>query len=85
MHHSLISHHTGATFSTLLDQMNEFMAVVKLIVAIQTANEHAPTFQDWNILLDDDKSTNMHATMFAIGTRGNVGSMGSSLHLSMRD
>ena len=66
-------------FSTLLDQMIEFMAILKLITAIQTAKEHAPIFQDWNIFLDSDRSTNKHAAKFAVGTRGKVGSMTSSL------
>ena len=79
--YSLISHQTGAIFSILLDQMIEFIANLKLITAIQTAKEHAPIFQDWNIFLDSDRSINKHATKFAIGTRGNVESMTSSLHL----
>ena len=75
MEYSLISHHTGAMFAILLDQMIEFKPIWKLIIAIQKAKEHAPTFQDWNILLDIDKSINKHAPKFATGTRGKVGSM----------
>ena len=73
---SLISHQTGAMFAVLLDQMIEFKPVWKLIIATQTAKEHAPTFQDWNIFLDIAKNINRHAPKFAIGTRGKVESMG---------
>ena len=73
--YSLISHQTGAMFSTLLDQMIEFMAILKLITAIQTAKEHAPIFQDWNIFLDIDKIIKKHDPKFAIATRGKVESM----------
>ena len=66
---------TEGAFATLLDQMIEFNPILKLIIAIQTAKEHAPTFQDWNIFLDIDKNINRHAPKFAIGTRGKVGSM----------
>ena len=45
------------------------------MIAVQTAKEHAPTFQDWNIFLDIDKNINRHAPKFAVGTRGKVGSM----------
>ena len=72
---SLISHQTGEMFAVLLDQMIESKPVWKLIIATQTAKEHAPTFQDWNIFLDIDKNINRHAPKFAIGTRGNVESM----------
>ena len=75
MEYLQISHQTGAMFRILLDQMMEFNPVRKLIIATQTAKEHAPTFQDWNILLDIDKSINKHAPKFATGTRGKVGSM----------
>ena len=75
MEYSLISHHTGAMFAILLDQMIEFKPIWKLIIAIQKAKEHAPTFQDWNIFLDIDKNINMHAPKFAIATRVKVGSM----------
>ena len=79
MESPLISHQTGDIFAVLLDQMIEFKPTRKLIIAIQTAKEHAPTFQDWNIFLDSDRSTNKHAAKFAVGTRGKVGSMTSSL------
>ena len=72
---SLISHQTGEMFAVLLDQMIESKPVWKLTIAVQTAKEHAPTFQDWNILLDIDKNINKHAPKFATGTRGKVGSM----------
>ena len=75
MEYSLISHQTGDMLAVLLDQMIEFKPVWKLRIAVQTAKEHAPTFQDWNILLDIDKSINKHAPKFATGTRGKVGSM----------
>ena len=75
MEYSLISHQTGDIFAVLLDQTIEFKPTRKLIIAIQTAKEHAPTFQDWNILLDIDKNINKHAPKFATGTRGKVGSM----------
>ena len=81
MEYSLISHHTGATFAVLSDQMMEFKPIKKLIIAIQRAKEHAPTFQDWNIFLDIDKNINRNAPRFAIATRGKVGSMLSRLRL----
>ena len=65
-----MSHQTGAMFSTLLDHNIEFVAVVKLSMAIQMAKEQAPMFQDWNIFLDIDRRTSMHAAKFAMGTRG---------------
>lgn len=34
------------------------------------AKEHTPTFQDWNMLLDNDSSTSMQARKLAIGTSG---------------
>ena len=73
--HVLMSHQTGAIFSTLLDHNIEFIAVVKLSMAIQMAKEQAPMFQNWNIFFDIDRRTSMHATKFAVGTRGKVGSM----------
>ena len=73
--YSLISHQTGEMFAVLLDQMIEFKPVWKLRIAIQTAKEHAPTFQDWNIFLDIDKNINKHDPKFAIATRGKVESM----------
>ena len=49
-------------FAILLDQMIEFNPILKLIIAVQTAKEHAPIFQDWNMLLDNDRSSiRMHA------------------------
>ena len=51
------------------------MARIKLSAAIQKAKEQAPMFQDWNIRLDIEHSTKVHATKFAMGTRGNVGSI----------
>ena len=78
---SLISHQIGALFTILLDQTIEFKPTRKLIIAIQTAKEHAPTFQDWNIFLDIDKNINRHAPKFAIGTRGKVESMLGRLRL----
>ena len=79
--YSLISHQTGEMFAVLLDQMIEFKPVWKLRIAVQTAKEHAPTFQDWNIFLDIDKNINKHDPKFAIGTRGKVGSMLGCLDL----
>ena len=79
--YSLISHQTGDIFAVLLDQMIEFKPTRKLIIAMQTAKEQAPTFQDWNIFLDIDKNINRHAPKFAIGTRGKVGSMLGCLNL----
>ena len=79
--YSLISHQTGAIFAMLLDQMIEFKPVWKLIIAIQTAKEHAPTFQSWNIFLDVEKNINRHDPKFAIATRGKVESMLGLLHL----
>ena len=81
MEYSLISHQTGAIFAMLLDQMIAFKPVWKLIIATQTAKEHAPTFQDWNLFLDIDKNINRHAPKFAIGTRGKVESMLGHLDL----
>ena len=81
MEYSLISHQIGAVFVILLDQMIEFKPVWKLIIATQTAKEHAPTFQDWNIFLDIDKNINRHAPKFTIGTSGKVGSMLGCLNL----
>ena len=75
MEYSLISHQTGAMFAVLLDQMIEFKPVWKLRMAIQSAKEHAPTFQDWNIFLDIDKNINKHDAKFARATRGKVESM----------
>ena len=68
--HALMSHQTGAIFSTLLDHSIEFIAVVKLSMTIQIAKEQAPMFQDWNIFFDIDRRTSMHAVKFAMGTRG---------------
>ena len=84
MEYSLISHQTGDIFAVLLDQMIEFKPTGKLIIAIQTAKEQAPTFQDWNIFLDIDKNINRHAPKFAIGTRGKVESMSSSMCIRIR-
>ena len=81
MEYSLISHQTGDIFAVLLDQMIEFKPTRKLIIAVQTAKEQAPTFQDWNIFLDVDKNINRHAPKFAIATRGKVGSMAGRLGL----
>ena len=75
MEYSLISHQTGALFTILLDQMIESKPVWKLMIAIQRAKEHAPTFQDWNIFLDIDKIIKKHDPKFAIATRGKVESM----------
>ena len=73
--YSLISHQTGAVFATLFDQMIEFKPVWKLRIAIHAAKEHAPTFQDWNMFLDNDRSISKQAKKFAVGTRGYVESM----------
>ena len=81
MEYSLISHQIGALFTILLDQMIEFKPLWKLIIAVQTAKEHAPTFQDWNIFMEIDKNINRHAPKFAIATRGKVGSMLDPLRL----
>ena len=75
MRHLLISHQTGATFWTPWDQIIEFIAVLRLIIAVQKAKEQAPTFHDRSISLDIDKVNKKNAAKFAIGTRGNVGSM----------
>ena len=75
MEYSLISHQTGAVFATLFDQMIEFKPVWKLRIAIHAAKEHAPTFQDWNMFLDNDRSISKLAKKFAVGTRGYVESM----------
>lgn len=42
---------------------------------IHAANEHAPTFHVWNIVLDREARTSKHATRFATGARGNVESI----------
>ena len=73
--HVLMSHQTGAMFSTLSDHNIEFIAVVKLSMAVQMAKEQAPMFQNWNIFFDIDRRTSMHAVKFAMGTRAKVGSM----------
>lgn len=44
--YSQISHHTGAMFSALLDQMTEFTAFMKAFNSVQRAKEQTPTFQD---------------------------------------
>ena len=81
MEYSLISHQTGEMFAVLFDQMIESKPVWKLIIATQTAKEHAPTFQDWNIFLDIDKNINKHDAKFARATRGKVESMLGRLRL----
>ena len=68
--HALMSHQTGAIFSTLSDHIIALIAIVKLCMAIHMAKEQAPMFQDWNIVLDIDRRTSMHAVRFAMGTRG---------------
>ena len=73
--YSLISHQTGATFWTPLDQIIALIPVIRASVIVQTIKEIAPTFHDWNIFFDRDASTSMHAKKFAMGTRGNVGFM----------
>lgn len=70
MRHVPISHQTGAKLSTLPAHMIESTAVIKLERTIHMANEHTPTFQDWNMLLDNDSSTSMQARKLAIGTSG---------------
>ena len=70
-----MSHQYGATLSTLSDQTIPLIARMKLSAATQRPMEQAPMFQDWNIRLDIEHSTSMHAAKFAMGTRGNVGSM----------
>ena len=76
----LMSHQAGARFSALSDQMIEFIATLRADKAIQAAKEHWPTFQDWNILLESEKRTSEHARIFAMGTRGNVGSILGTLY-----
>ena len=44
--HALMSHQTGAIFSTLLDHNIEFIAEVKLSMTVQMAKEQAPIFHD---------------------------------------
>lgn len=73
--HSPISHQTGAEFLTLSAQTMAFTAIVKPIVIIQNAKEQTPTFQVWNMLLDNEASTSTHARKLATGTRGYVESM----------
>ena len=68
--HVLMSHQTGAMFSTLLDHNIEFIAAVKLSMAIQMEKEQAPIFHDLSIFSDSDRRTSMHAVKFAMGTRG---------------
>ena len=68
--HALMSHQTGAIFSTLSDHIIALIALVKPCTATQMAKEQAPMFQDWNIVLDIDRITSMHAVKFAMGTRG---------------
>ena len=70
-----ISHQTGATLLTLSDQIMAFIARTKHSRIIQIPKEQAPMFQDWNIRLDIEHSTSIHAAKFAMGTRGKVGSM----------
>lgn len=62
-------------FSTLSAQMIASTATVKPIITTQIAKEQAPTFQDWNMLLDIEESTRIHARKLATGTRGYVGSI----------
>ena len=70
-----MSHQYGATLSTLSDQTIPLIARMKLSAATQRPMEQAPMFQDWNIRLDIEHSTSMHAAKFTMGTRGNVESM----------
>ena len=70
-----MSHQTGALFSTLSDHIIAPIPVVKPCTVTQMAKEQAPMFQDWNIVLDIDRITSMHAVKFAMGTRGYVGSI----------
>ena len=51
------------------------MARIRLSAAIQRPKEQAPMLHDRNIRLDIEHSTKTHAMKFAMGTRGNVGSM----------
>ena len=80
----LMSHQAGARFSALSDQMIEFIATLRADKAIQAAKEHWPTFQDWNILLDIDRSTRRNATKLAVKTKGNIGFMVGSLRVKIR-
>ena len=80
----LKSHQAGARFSALSDQMIEFIATLRADKAIQAAKEHWPTFQDWNILLDIDRSTRRNATKLAVKTKGNIGFMVGSLRVKIR-
>ena len=73
--HSPISHQTGATFSELSDQIIEFTAVIKLDKITTIAKVHTPIFHIWSVFLGIESSTSIHPMKFAIGTRGNVGSM----------
>ena len=68
--HALMSHQTGAIFSTLSDHIIALNAIVKLSTVTQMAKEQAPMFQNWNILFDIDRRTSMHAVKSAMGTRG---------------
>ena len=68
--HALMSHQTGAVFSTLSDHIIALIAIVKLSTVTQMAKEQAPMFQNWNIFFDNDRRTSMHAVKFAMGTRG---------------
>ena len=70
-----ISHQIGATLLTLSDQIMAFIARTKHSRIIQIPKEQAPMFQDWNICLDMEENTSMHAMKFTVGTRGNVGSI----------
>lgn len=71
----LISHQTGATFSTLSAHIIEFTAVIKLSIATQIASEKTPTFIDLDMHLGTEASTGMQAMKLAMGTRGYVESM----------
>lgn len=73
--HLLISHQTGTSISTVSAHIIESTAVIKLWLATQIASEQTPTFQDWNMLLDIEASTRMHARKLTKGTRGYVESM----------
>lgn len=69
---SLISHHTGATSSTLSNQIIAFTPSIMLANTVQITNMVTATFQDPERMdvENSGRRTRTQATKFAIGARG---------------
>ena len=59
----------------MLDHIIVLTATERLVRNTTIAKVHTPTFHIWSAFLGIESSTSRHAMKFAIGTRGNVGSM----------